>query len=111
MKLWQLNYISGSASNSNALAIFTTFAAPSPTGLEPFEVIHESGNQLHPNSWFFFFVVFIFVFSMAAPMAYGDFRARGLIGATATSLCQSHSNMGSEPHLQPTPQLVATLDR
>ena len=41
---------------------------------------------------------------------YGGSQAKGLIGAVATSLCQSHSNAGSEPHLQPTPQLTATLD-
>ena len=44
-------------------------------------------------------------------MAYGDSQARGQIGAVATSLCQSHSNAGSEPHLQPTAQLTATPDR
>ena len=35
---------------------------------------------------------------------------RGQIGAVAAGLCQSHSNGGSEPHLQPTPQVTATLD-
>ena len=43
-------------------------------------------------------------------MAYGASQARGLIGAVATGLCQSHSNVGSEMHLRPTPQLTATLD-
>ena len=37
-------------------------------------------------------------------------QARGRIGAVATSLCQSHSNARSEPHLQPTPQLMAMPD-
>ena len=37
-------------------------------------------------------------------------RLGGLIGAIAAGLCQSHSNLGSEPHLQPTPQLTAMLD-
>ena len=37
-------------------------------------------------------------------------QARGLIGATAASLHQSHSNTGSEPFLQPIPQLTATSD-
>ena len=37
-------------------------------------------------------------------------RARGLIGAVATGLRQGHSNVGSEPCLQPTPQLTATPD-
>ena len=49
--------------------------------------------------------------SWAAPAAYGGSQARGLIGAVATGLRQSHSNAGSEPRLQPTPQLTATPDR
>jgi len=67
-----------------------------------------------------FFILFIFIFfifyfcpfaiSWAAPAAYGGSQARGRTGAAATSLRQSHSNAGSEPHLQPTPQLTATPD-
>ena len=57
----------------------------------------------------FFFC--LFAISWAAPVAYGGSQARGLIGAVATSLRQSHSNAGSEPHLQPTPQLMAMPDR
>ena len=53
---------------------------------------------------------FFFVFSRAAPMAYGGSQARGLIRAVATSLRQSHSNMGAGPRLKPTPQLTAMLD-
>ena len=81
-----------------------------------------------PNSkWFFFVFVFVFFFcllsfvvvvvvvivaiSWAAPTAYGGSQARGLIGAVATGLRQSHSNAGSKPRLQPTPQLTATTDR
>ena len=55
---------------------------------------------------FFFF----FVFSRAAPEAYGGSQARGLIRAAATSLCQSHRNSGSELCLWPTPQLTAMPD-
>ena len=55
---------------------------------------------------FFFFLLF-----RAAPVAYGGSQARDLIGAVATSLCQRHSNAGSEPRLQPTSQLTATPDR
>ena len=57
---------------------------------------------------FCFFCLFVFVFLVflwVAPGAYGDSQARGPIGAVATCLCQSHSNVGSEPRLQPTPQL------
>ena len=57
---------------------------------------------------FFFFC--LFAISWAAPMAYGGSQARSQIGAVATGLRQSHSNAGSEPPLQPTPQLMATLD-
>uniref|UniRef100_A0A8C3YLS4 Dentin sialophosphoprotein n=1 Tax=Catagonus wagneri TaxID=51154 RepID=A0A8C3YLS4_9CETA len=38
-------------------------------------------------------------------------QARGLTGAVSASLRHSHSNAGSEPRLQPTPQLTATPDR
>ena len=61
-------------------------------------------------SYFLFLFFCLFAFSRAAPAAYGGSQARGRIGAVATGLCQSHSNAGSEPHLQPTPQLTATPD-
>ena len=44
---------------------------------------------------------------LAAPLAYGSSQAEGWIGATNAGLRDSHSNMRSEPHLQPTPQLTA----
>ena len=55
---------------------------------------------------FFFF----FVFSRAEQVAYGGSQARGLIGAVATGLRHSHSNAGSELHLQATPQLTTKPD-
>ncbi|RKM63539.1 hypothetical protein C0984_19550, partial [Clostridioides difficile] len=55
-------------------------------------------------------LLFLFGFSRATPVAYGGSQARGLIGAIAAGLHHSHSNTGSEPHLQPTPQLTATPD-
>ena len=61
----------------------------------------------HGNTGFFFG---LFAISWAAPAAYGGSQARGPVGAVATGLRQSHSNVGSEPRLQPTPQLTATLD-
>ena len=36
-------------------------------------------------------------------MAYGSFQARSQIGATTAGLHHSHSNVGFDPHLQPTP--------
>ena len=47
---------------------------------------------------------------MAAPVAYGNSQARGRIGAAGASLYHSHGNIGSEPHLQTTLQLAASLD-
>ena len=58
----------------------------------------------------FFFFFHPFDFSRAAPTAYGGSQARGLIGAVATGLRQSHSNAVSEPCLRPTPQCTATPD-
>ena len=49
-------------------------------------------------------------FLRAAPVAFGRSRARGWMGAAAARLYHSHSNTGSEPHLQPTTQLLATPD-
>ena len=59
-------------------------------------------------SIFYFYLFIYFVFSRAAPVAYGDSQARGLIRAVAASLCHSHSNATSKPGLQP--QLMATPD-
>ena len=61
------------------------------------------------------FVFCLFAISWAASAAYGGSQARGRIGAVATGLRQSHSNQshsnaGSEPRLQPTPQLTAMPD-
>ena len=49
-------------------------------------------------------------FFRATPVAYGGSQAWGPIGATAAGLCHSHSNAGSEPCLQSTPQLTAMPD-
>ena len=60
---------------------------------------------LMKNRIFFFFLLF-----RAPPVAYGSSQARGRTGAAAAGLHYSHSDVESEPHLQPTPQLTATLD-
>ena len=58
--------------------------------------------------FFWFFLVFL-PFLGPLPQHVGS-QARGLIGAVATDLCQSHGNVGSEPSLRPTPQLMAKPD-
>ena len=45
--------------------------------------------------YYYYFFCF-FAFSRATPAAHGGSQARGLIGAVAAGLCQSHSNAGSE---------------
>jgi len=59
----------------------------------------------------FFSPFCLFAISWAAPLVYGGSQARGQIGAVAAGLRQSHSNLGSEPCLRPTPQLSTTPDR
>ena len=72
------------------------------------ELMHNGLHLQHSNI-FNFIYLFIFPFK-AVPAAYGSSQARGRIGATAVSLCHSHSNEGSEPHLQPVLQLVVRLN-
>ena len=52
---------------------------------------------------------FFFCFLGLVP-ADGGSQARGPIRAVTASLHHSHSNVGSEPHLGPTPQLMAMPD-
>ena len=61
------------------------------------------------NPFSFSFLVFLSLFR-ATPTAFGGSQARGLIGTVAADLPQSHSNAGSEAHLQPTPQLTSMPD-
>ena len=56
---------------------------------------------------FFFFFFFALLFR-ASSTAYGNSQARGWIRTVATGVYHSHSNSGSEPSLQPTPQLTET---
>ena len=55
-------------------------------------------------------VVVFFSFLRAIPAGYRSSQARGQILAAAAVLCYSPSNARSEPHLQPTLQLMATPD-
>ena len=67
-----------------------------------------SRTSLFIYSFFFFF---FFSFLGPHPQHMESPRlARNWIGATAAGLHHSHSNTGSEPCLQPTLQLSATLD-
>ena len=52
--------------------------------------------------YLFIYLFCLFAISWVTPAAYGGSQARGLIGAVAPSLRQSHSIAGSEPRLRPT---------
>ena len=67
-------------------------------------------DAVQARTAFLSFFLCLFAISWIAPTAYGGSQARGPIGAVAASLHQSHSNSGSEPSLQPTPQLTAMPD-
>ena len=58
---------------------------------------------------FFSFVCLFWLFSTTLA-AYGGSHVRGQNGATAAGLHLHHSHVGSEPRLQPTPQLLARPD-
>ena len=62
-------------------------------------------DPLMANCFFCLFPIF-----RAVSAAYGNSMARGQIRAAVAGLHYSHSNAGSEPHLQPTLQLVVTPD-
>ena len=62
------------------------------------------------NILYIIYIYSLFAFSRATPAAYGGSQARGLIGAVAAGLRQSHSNSESKPCLQTTPQLMAMPD-
>ena len=71
----------------------------------------KTWEEWHSFTFIYLFIYFcLFAFSRAALVAHGDSQARGLIGAVATGLHQSHSNMGSELRLHPIPQLMAMPD-
>ena len=63
-----------------------------------------------PFALFIYLFIYLAFFFRATPAAYGSYQAMGQIGTAAAGLHHSHSNAGSEPHLQPTPQLTATPD-
>ena len=63
---------------------------------------------VHKSFLFSFFGLFVFL--GPHPRAYGGSQARGPIGAVAAGLHHSHGNLGSKPHLPPTPQLTEMPD-
>ena len=66
------------------------------------QVVISSCLVEHESTFFFFL--------KSSIIAHGHSQARGKIRATAASLHNSHSNVGSDLHLRPTPQLMAMWD-
>ena len=66
----------------------------------------HSHQYINTHTHTFFFLSF----SRGAFAAHGGSQARGRIGDVAAGLRQSHSNAGSKPSVQPTPQLTAMPD-
>ena len=67
-------------------------------------------HKIYLHCCIYRFFVFCFFLFRAAPVVYGGSQARGQIRAKAAGLCHSHSSVGSEPRLQPIPQLTAMSD-
>ena len=74
-----------------------TVALPNLAAYESFVII---------NFVLFYFVLIFRIKSVA----YENSQARGQIRAVAASHSHSHNNAGFKLHLQPIPQLTATLD-
>ena len=70
---------------------------PNPTSRESI----KKCNWVLPtlSKTFFYFVLVLFCFFRAAPVAYGSFQARGRIRAAGAGLHHSHSNAKPKPHL------------
>ena len=60
--------------------------------------LFESNLKTLKSNTIHLFIYCLFVFSRAAPIAYGGSQAKGLIRAVATSIHHSHSNAGSLTH-------------
>ena len=75
------------------LLLLNCMSCPCTLEIRPYGAHYRTNT--HKVSVFFF----LFVFSRAAPAAYGGSHTRGPIGAVAASLQQSHSNTGSKLHL------------
>ena len=76
-------------------------------GTKPFFVTLCWGPSPHVSLFFLFLFLFLF---RATPMAYGSSQDRGLIRGIVAGLRHNHSNTGSEPCLQLTPQLSTMPD-
>ena len=88
-----------------------TGGLPSPVPLCQWRPSVTSHSVIHLFNDSIFIYLFVFcLFFRAAPAAYGDSQARGLIRAVATAYARATATPESEPCLRPPPQLPAMLD-
>ena len=99
---WQGHIVEGQVMRN---IVVGTFGEYNLLNISPWRQINR---RLGSFSFFLFF--FFFGLFRVALVAYGRFPCWGRIGAVATDIHQSHNIVGSEPCLQPTPQLMATQD-
>ena len=79
--------------------------------IEAWLLLQEITCAVHVGMLSGLFVFFLsFCFFRVTHAAYGVSQARDPIQAVAAGLHYSHGRAGSEPCLQPTPQLMARLD-
>ena len=85
-----------------------------PWGLEQCDSLLKSlYPKYHKPSYIIIIITVIIIIILlfrATPATYGGSQARGWVEAAAASLYHSYSDVGSELHLRPTPQLMAMLD-
>ena len=76
--------------------------------------IRKSRSPLISHITLNFIIIYLFTLSFChfldCSVSYGGSQARSPIGAVASGLRHSHSNVGSELHLRPIPELTATPD-
>ena len=101
--------ISSPSDGTSFLEFFSEKGRNLPLRVYQHLIVSQLPKSSHMYIVFFFFFFFFGLFRVA-PTAYGSSQAKGPIEAAAASLHHTHSNARSEPHLRPTPQLMATLD-
>ena len=100
--IWVPSPLKEEVNSTNSLAM-SPLNFSSPDGKDP-ELSLAHNN--YPTVCFFlnFFILGLHLQHIEVP------QARDQIAAAGASLCHSHSNTKSEPHLWSTPQLAAMLD-
>ena len=92
-RIWELYYSSWQHQILNPLS------KAHPHGYSLGSLPSKPQWELPSPCFILFYFIYFFVFSKAAPAAYGGFQARDRIRAIPTGLHHSHSHAGSEPPL------------